>query len=205
MRNSATAGALLALSLAAAAGGCGNQHGQPPDLSQLGKPGRTAHFEASGHFVGFSYPASWTASHGGLPALAALSSGSAIATVYAYPRRDLATDPAAVAASRKRVIGSLEERAPGFLVQGTSITTVDGAPAVEVRGRGAIAGTVVEVRSVHVYKDKVEWVIDAYATPGKFRAANRIAFAPMLRSIDLANGISQEQQTGAKGEGGNGA
>jgi hypothetical protein len=38
---------------------------------------------------------------------------------------------------------------------------------------------------VHVYRPDVEWLIDAYARPGQFAEANRIAFAPMLATIDL--------------------
>lgn len=185
MRKLATLLAVLALAPALTA--CGNQRAEPPDLAQLGKPGDEQRFTAPDDSVSFRYPASWVASGALPPTVASLGSGSALATVYAYRRQDLGTDPAAVEASRKRLIASLRERDPGFAIDRTRITTIDGSPAVEVRGRGAIAGKPVRTRSVHVYKGSVEWVIDAYATPARFAAANRIGFAPMLASIDLAS------------------
>ncbi len=185
---------MLALALGAAA--CGNQRAEPPNLARLGKPGDEQRFEALDHSVSFRYPGSWVASGAQPPTVASLGSGSALAAIYAYPRRDLSTDPAGVESARKRIIASLQERDPGFLIAGTRILTIDGSPAVEVRGRGAIAGKPVRTRSVHVYKDSVEWVVDAYATPARFAAANRIAFGPMLASIHLANRLERTSSEG---------
>ena len=50
--------------------------------------------------------------------------------------------------------------------------------------------------SVHVYRPDVEWLIDAYARPGLFAEANRIAFEPMLTTIELS-----EDAAGAREEG----
>ncbi len=182
---------LIALALGATA--CGNDGPTAPDLSALGKPGKTAEFKSGDGSLRFRHPKSWVVAGGQAPQVATLASGSALAAIYAYPREDLGTDPAAVEASRKRIIASLEVRAPGFLLQGSEITRVDGSPAVEIRGRGLVGGTVVRTRSVHVYKDATEWVIDAYARPASFRAANRIAFEPLLRTARLAGRVPKEE------------
>lgn len=181
MRGSILAACAVAtLSLAA----CGNERGQPPDLDRLGRPGATEEFVSSA--VRFRHPSSWLAQATDPPQYAQLASGGALAAVYAYPRSDLGTDPASVAAARRRVVESLHRRAPGFLVERTRVVEVDGSPAVEVRGRGKVAGEQVESRSVHIYKPAVEWVIDAYARPAQFAEANRVAFDPMLASIELS-------------------
>ncbi len=178
---------LLAACAAAAllAGGCGNERAEPADLDQVGAGGETIRFEGSA--VAFRHPKSWLAIGSEPPRYAQLSSGSALLVVYGYPRRDLAMDSASVEASRQRLISSLRRRAPGFLVLGSEIGEVDGAPAVEIRGRGRVAGELVETRAVHVYTPAVEWVIDAYAGPRQFREANRIAFEPLLESIELGD------------------
>jgi hypothetical protein len=179
---------LLAV-LALGAVGCGNERAEPPNLNALGEPGRTATFTSSEGTVSFRHPRTWLAAEGPPPAVAQLTSGGAVATVYVYPRDDLATDPASVLASRERVIDSLRRRAPGFLVLRTSIGEIDGSPALEVRGRGTVGGRPVETRSVHVYKPRVEYVIDAFARPAQFADANRIAFEPLLRSLRLAGSV----------------
>jgi hypothetical protein len=175
---------------------CGNERAEPPDLDRLGRPGPTTEFE-NGGAVSFRHPRSWVALSGQPPRYASLASGGALAAVYGYPRSDLGTDPASVEASRRRLVRSLREREPGFLVERTVTTRVDGSPAVEIRGRGAIAGDPVKTRSVHVFKRDVEWVIDAYARPGQFAEANRIAFGQLLATIDLG-----EQLPAGNGAGG---
>jgi hypothetical protein len=163
---------------------CGNERAATPDLDRLGRPGPTDEFVNPGA-VSFRHPRSWDALAATPPQYATLASGGALAAVYAYPRTDLGTDPASVDASRRRLIQSLRRRDPGFLIERTEITEVDGAPAVELRGRGTVAGKPVETRALHVYKPAVEWVIDTYARPGLFAQADRIAFRLLLETIEL--------------------
>ena len=42
-----------------------------------------------------------------------------------------------------------------------------------------------KVRSTHIYAHNAELVIDAYAPPGDFAAADREAFQPLVRSVRL--------------------
>jgi hypothetical protein len=174
---------------------CGNERGEPPDLNSLGRPGPTAEFESEAA-VSFRHPRSWVARGAEPPRYASLASGGALAAIYGYPRTDLDSDAASVEASLRRLIQSLREREPGFLVERSEVTRVDGSPAIEIRGRGEIAGKPVQTRSVHVYKPGVEWVIDAYARPGQFAEADRIAFELLLQTIELSDELPAEGQRG---------
>jgi hypothetical protein len=175
--------ALLALALPLAS--CGNERVRPSGLAKLGPPTSFASYSNASGDVSFGYPSTWTVSNGRFPQVAQISSGKAVAAIYSYPRTDLPSDAAAVTASRKRLLRSLRERAPGFRVQGSHLSEVDDAPAVEILGSGRVGGQRVETRSVHVFKGSAEYVIDAYAAPGTFERANTIAFEPLLATIRL--------------------
>lgn len=171
--------------LAVASGGCGNERAQPTGLKQLGQPVSLVNFTAPGGDVSFGRPSTWSVTTGALPKVAQISSGSAVATVYAYPRTDLPQDSAAAEASREHLLESLRERAPSFEVQSSRVREVGGSVAVEIVGRGKITGHPVQTKSVHVYKGTAEYVIDAYARTKFFRRAETEAFNPLLATIRL--------------------
>ncbi len=171
--------------LALAGAGCGNERNQATGLSQLGPPVSLVNFTTPNGDVSFGHPSTWSVLGGTLPKLAQVSSGTAVATVYAYPRTDLSQTRTGVEASRRRLIASLHRRAPSFEVEDSRIRKVDGAIAVQIDGKGRIAGHEVRTRSVHVYKGAAEYVIDAYAKPKTFHAAETEAFEPMLATMRL--------------------
>ena len=187
------AAAVIALLLLA---GCGNERGEAPDIEAVGGGGEYARFTSAGGTVSFRHPASWVADDSEAPQVAQAGSGGALVAIYAYPRTDLGTDPASVRAQRRRLIGSLRQRSPGFLVTGSAITEVDGAPAVEIRGRGTVAGKPVETRAVHVFRPAVEYVVDAYARPGAFAKADRVGFEPLISSLQLSDSPPPGQTSG---------
>jgi hypothetical protein len=168
-----------------ACAGCGNARSQPPGLAGLGPPVSLVNFTVPGGDVSFGRPSSWIVSAGAPPQLAQISSGSAVATVYAYPRTDLDLSAAGAEASRRRLIASLQRRDPSFEVQSSRVRKVDGAEAVEIIGTGRIAGHRVQTESTHVYKGAAEYVIDAYARPKFFAQARTEAFDPMLATLRL--------------------
>lgn len=171
--------------LALAAAGCGNERAQPSGLGQLGEQVSLVNFVAPGGDVSFGRPSTWSVTGGTLPKVAQISSGGAVATVYAYPRTDLPADATAAEASRLRLVASLAERAPGFEVESSRVREVGGAAAVEIVGRGKVGGERVKSKSVHVYKGAAEYVIDAYARPKLFERAATEAFDPLLATIRL--------------------
>jgi hypothetical protein len=172
--------------LALACGGCGNARNHPTGLSQLGTPVSLVDYSTPSGDVSFGRPSTWSVGGGPSPEVAQISSGSAVATIYAYPRTDLALDQAGVEAARQRLLTSLHRRAPQFVVQSSRVLKVDGAFAVEIVGHGKIAGHPVRTKSVHVYKGAAEYVIDAYARPKFFRQAETEAFDPLLATIRLS-------------------
>ena len=175
--------ALPALLIAGA--GCGNERNQPTGLQQLGEQISLVNFSAPGGDVSFGRPSTWIVTGGTLPKVAQISSGSAVATVFAYPRSDLPQDAVGAEASRQRLIGSLRQRSPSFEVESSRVREVGGSVAVEIVGRGKVAGEPVRTKSVHVYKGTAEYVIDAYARPKLFRRAETEAFNPLLATIRL--------------------
>jgi hypothetical protein len=171
--------------LAVACAGCGNTRNEPTGLAQLGPQVGLVNYVAPSGDVTFGRPTTWSVSGGTLPKVAQISSGQAVDTVFSYPRTDLPDDPAGVEASRQRLIASLHERDPSFEVESSRVRKVDGAWAVEIIGRGRVAGQEVKTKSVHVYKGAAEYVIDAYARPKYFRRAETEAFDPLLATIRL--------------------
>jgi hypothetical protein len=178
--------AWLAIPALVACGGCGNARSQPIGLRQLGPPVSLINFTSETGDVSFGHPSTWSASGGAPPQVAQISSGSAVATIYAYPRTDLPLDRAGAEASRLRLLDSLARRAPSFRVESSRVRQVDGAAAVEIVGRGRIAGHAVETKSVHVYKGAAEYVIDAYARPRFFKQAETEAFDPLLATLHVS-------------------
>jgi hypothetical protein len=168
-----------------ACAGCGNARSQPPGFAKLGPPVSLINYTAPGGDVSFGRPSSWLVTTGTPPEVAQISSGDAVATVYAYPRTDLSLSAAGAEASRQRLIASLHRRAPSFDVQSSRLRKVDGAEAVEIVGAGKIAGHPVQTQSTHVYKGAAEYVIDAYARPKFFDQARTEAFDPMLATMRL--------------------
>lgn len=184
---------MIALALAGA--GCGNARNQPTGLSQLGEPLSLVNFTSTNGDVSFGRPSTWTVIGGTLPKVAQISSGTAVAAVFAYPRSDLPENRAGAEASRGRLIASLRRRSPSFDVEASRVRKVDGAVAVEIDGTGRVAGHRVRTKSVHVYKGAAEYVIDAYAKPKTFKAADTEAFQPMLATIRLG-GFPEGQASG---------
>jgi hypothetical protein len=174
---------LVALLLLA---GCGNERSEPPDLENVAGGAAYERFTSAGGAVSFRHPVSWRATDAESPQVAQVGTGGALVAIYAYPRTDLGDDPASVRRQRERLIASLRERAPGFLVTGSEVIRVDGVPAVEILGRGTIGGRPVETRAVHVFEQAAEYVIDAYARAGEFERANRIGFGPLISSLQLS-------------------
>jgi len=171
--------------LAVACAGCGNPRNTASGLSALAPTAPLANYTALGGDVSFGHPVTWLVTTGALPEVAQISSGGAVATIYAYPRTDLPLDFAGAASSRLRLLASLRQRAPSFQVTSSRLLSIDGAPAVEVVGSGRIGGHPVRSESVHVFKGAAEYVVDAFARPRAFARARSQAFDPLLATLRL--------------------
>ena len=56
---------------------------------------------------------------------------------------------------------------------------------MQVLGTGAIAGNRRTIRSTHIYTEKAEFVVDAYAPPTVFDRVDKQVFAPVLNSLQI--------------------
>ena len=191
---------LLAAALATAlvaGSGCGED--DPAEgLTRLGG-GPLIEFKSFNEEVILEHPRGWVARSGLSPLVAQVATGGAQVSIFAYPRTDNPESDGEVEEARDKLIRSLGERAAGFLVIRSRIGEVDGSPSVEIRGRGLVAGKPVETRSVHVYKDEVEWVIDAFARPSQFDRANEIGFEPVIGSLQLSDSVVPDPEPGEGG------
>ena len=167
-------------------------------LTRIGG-GPLVEFKSFHDEVVLQHPRGWVARNGLSPLVAQVATGGAQVSIFAYPRTDNPESESEVSEARDKLIRSLGERAPGFLIIRTRIGEVDGAPSVEIRGRGLVAGKPVETRSVHVYKDEVEWVVDAFARPSQFDRANRIGFGPVIASLQLSDRVEPDPGPGEAG------
>lgn len=177
--------------------GCGEDEG-PGDLTRLGG-GPLVEFSSLNDEVVLRHPRGWVARSGLSPQVAQVATGGALVSIFAYPRDDNPQSEAEAEEAREKLIRSLGERAPGFLILSSEVGEVDGSPSVEIRGRGIIAGKRVETRTVHVYKEDVEWVVDAYARPSQFERANRIGFTPVIASLELSDRVKPDPAPGEVG------
>jgi hypothetical protein len=177
--------AWIAIPALVACAGCGNARSEPTGTSGIGPPVSIVNFTSPSGDVSFGRPSSWSLTAGTPPEVAQVSSGAAVDTVYAYTRTDIPLDATEAEAARQRLLRSLAERDPGFEVQSSRVRVIDESPAVEIVGRGRIAGHRVMTKSVHVYKGRVEYVIDAYSRPAEFHRAETDAFNPLLATLHV--------------------
>jgi hypothetical protein len=67
-------------------------------------------------------------------------------------------------------------------VTGSRITTVQGSPAIDLRGTQQILGKRVVTRSVHIFRAG-EYVIEALAPAQDFALTDKRVLDPLLRSL----------------------
>jgi hypothetical protein len=131
-------------------------------------------------------PAAWTTVGRPAPLVAVSRSGSATIALWRYERTEpLPRGADELAAARRRLVEAARVRDPTFAVRRTRALRVDGAPAVQVVGDATIDGRRRRVRSTHVFTDGAELVLDAYAAPEHFAAADA-AFRRVVRSVRLS-------------------
>jgi hypothetical protein len=179
---------LLACTAAVLAAGCGNQQSEPPDASTPVRPAGTtpATFDTQG--VGFAVPGGWHMTPGPAPLVATVQSGTALITVWRYPRTEpLPKTGAQLNQARDLLIQAAKARDTTFQPAKTAITKLRTHPAIQVRGTETVSGQPRTVRSTHVYAFGAEIVVDAFAPAGVFASVDRDAFRPLLRSLRLSS------------------
>ncbi len=180
----ALAGPLLA--------GCGNDRQPPPDVMTPGPPlgSNPATFPAAG--LDFKAPAGWDLRPGEPPLVASMSTGTAVVSVFRYPR-----DGLPLPATRGELDGALTALAGAARVRDTTFTEVargrlrvDGRPGIVLRGTETVAGRVRTVRSTHIFAFGGEVVIDAFAPAADFKRVDAETFRALVRSLQITEPVA---------------
>lgn len=183
MRLAAPAAALLAV-LAVAA--CGRKPVEPRDPAARGLGPVTAHIRIPKAGLAMRIPQGAAFSQLLRPGIFRVGIGTGFVSGLGYRRSEpLPKGSAELRAARRRLAAQVRRRDRGFRSSGGGLTRVAGAPAVEESGRQVIARQEFQTRSVHVFKNKVEYVFELLTPPREFARADRRVFSPMLRSLKL--------------------
>lgn len=172
--------------LASVAAGCGAQRNPPPDAGRPGIPFgfEPVSFEDAG--IALRAPRGWNYQEPGAPQVVVMNTGTAVISVWRYPRTEpLPDEPAELEAALVNLTAAARARDPDLMVLEESTGQLDGQPAATLTVSTEIAGRRRTVMSVHAYAFGAEVVVDAYAGPRDFFRVNKQAFQPVLDSIEI--------------------
>ena len=168
--------------------GCGSSKKEPPSTTQVttGQSGNvTVSVPEAG--VSFKAPGAWRRQKGKPPLVYAVQTGQATLALWRYPRTEqLPVTHKALQAAKEALVRQIRKRDPTFKVTKAKLLHVGPKRAVQVLGTGAIAGNRRTIRSTHIYTEKAEFVVDAYAPPTVFDRVDKQVFAPLLDSLEIA-------------------
>jgi len=151
------------------------------------EPGRTTELRDPRTRLRFVAPVDWTRHIRANPGIVRISSGDAEVSGWAYPRvQKLPATPAQLAAARDALIALAQQRNPTFKLASSSVTTIKGSPAIELRGTQQILGKPIETRSVHIYRGFGEYVFEALAPARDFPLTDTKVLKPLLKSLDFS-------------------
>lgn len=175
------------IAVAALVTGCGTQRTPVPDPSRPGPPFGFEPVTLDGAGIALQAPRGWRYSEPGAPHLVNISTGTAVISVWRYPRSEpLPSAPDQLEAALENLLAAARARDPDLLVLDEGVLELDGRPAVALTVSTEIAGRRRTVQSVHAYAFGAETVIDAYAGPRDFFRVNQQTFLPVLRSVELS-------------------
>ncbi len=177
---------VLLVCISAVLAGCGNSRTSPPDLNAAAMPDGFSHmaFPASGLRV--SVPRDWRVIPGASPQVVVLQSGLAEVTIWRYSRDGkLPHTKAQLTAALHSLLALVAARDPTFAPAGQAVVQVDHHGALQIRGLETIDGLRREVRSTHLFVNRSELVIDAFAPPDVFTRVDTQVFHPLLRSLRI--------------------
>lgn len=167
--------------------GCGAERQPPADPFTPAVPAGFRPAEFPEHGMALDVPRGWDLRRRPAPGVVTMSSGDASIAVFAYRRREpLPADTPALRRARERLVEEVRLRDPSFVLGEATTLRVDGALAVQVLGTQTVLRRRLRVRSTHVFRDRIEYVIDAVASPQTFARTDREAFAPVLTSLEVS-------------------
>jgi hypothetical protein len=175
-----------ALVAAAVAAGCGNDKTEAPDTAAPKAPKGTVGVNVPEAGVNFKAPAAWRRQKGEAPLVYAVQTGQATLALWRYPRDEqLPETHNALVNAKEALVDQIKKRDKSFEVSRAKLLHVGPKRAVQVLGTGSIAGNRRTIRSTHIYTEKAEFVVDAYAPPSVFDRVDKQVFAPLLESLEI--------------------
>jgi hypothetical protein len=164
--------------------GCGADEQTSPSLVRPLKPGATVALDFPEVGLSLRAPSNWYRARSASPGVATISSGEAVVSVWAHrqsepPPRTMED----LARVRPRLLAAVRRRDPEFGLENSRLTSVAGAPAIELLGRQLVSGRRMKVRSVHVYRGDAEYVVEALAPREQFASVDRAVLGPLLDSL----------------------
>jgi hypothetical protein len=175
---------LLAVSVIA---GCGSEKEKAPDPKAIPTGGGTVLVRYPGAGVRFRAPQGWRRQAGKAPLVAAVQTGQATIAVWRYPRTEqLPVTHNSLQAAKAALVAQIGKRDASFKLQRAKLLHVGPKRAIQVLGLGQINGSRRMIRSTHIYTERAEYVIDAYAPPTVFDRVDRGVFATVLKSLEIS-------------------
>jgi hypothetical protein len=175
---------LLAIALAAAFTGCGNDITRPPETRVPDPPRGTREVKLDG--IRFTAPFNWPDLQPEGQRIGGIQNKLATVAIWRYPRSEtLPKTRAALKEVRDLLIERVKQRDTTFDLRSSELTRRGGARAIELVGRQTMAGLPYEVRSSHIFHDGAEIVVDAFSPPQYFERLDETVFVPLLDSLEL--------------------
>jgi hypothetical protein len=175
---------LAALALLA---GCGNSRTPVPSLTSRPQPSGFQSLRYPTQGLSLVAPRAWTVKRGAPPLVATIASGSSVVALWRYHRTaPPPRSPAALRSAQRLLIRDARLRDPSLELIRSTITVLDGAPAIEIDAFEKVAGLARRVRSTHVFERRAEVVLDEYAPPASFHSVDHVVFSPVKRSLQLS-------------------
>ncbi|HYH58204.1 MAG TPA: hypothetical protein VD790_03135 [Thermoleophilaceae bacterium] len=187
--------ALLSFACLPLLGACGAQPDDPPPVFETQEPsGLTdSSFAQVGMVV--EHPENWRLRRREAPAVFELRSGESVIAAWAYPREEpLPEGDGELEAARERLVEAVEDRDPEYRLRRSAVTRVAGSPAIEIVGRQVIAERPVRIRSVHVFKGEIEYVIEAIAAPADRAVVERRVLEPLLELLEIDGEVHEDAE-----------
>ncbi|MBJ7472652.1 MAG: hypothetical protein JHD16_15200 [Solirubrobacteraceae bacterium] len=177
-----------ALLLATAVAGCGEGPAVSPSVGRpaLDPSGEPFAFPAGGSI---DLPASWdiTAGPDGGPEVVRATSGQGAIVVWRYPRTEpLPTTKKDLVNTRRSLKAAATTRDPELKLTAALLRRVP-EPAVELAGTGTMAGAKRSIRSLHVYADGHETVVECIGPLADAAQFNETICTPVIDSLSMTN------------------
>jgi hypothetical protein len=124
------------------------------------------------------------------PGVFKATSGEWLVSAFAYRRREqIPRDRTEVEQARRRLVAETRRRDRRYRLRRSRTMRLAGARAIELIGDQTISRARLRFRSLHVFKGNAEYVIELAAPPREVRAAGRLLFDPVVRSLRVTGRI----------------